>query len=118
MRSLRCELKIRACNEFSVSDHIFNQPKTSDHTDIRGRIVPSFYLLKVTDVKIKQNRLQRFDLHLKLLAQFENNAISREKISVLFSLKHYQKLGYMTGRMIRPDKRGAIPINLLTITNQ
>jgi hypothetical protein len=37
---------------------------------------------------------------------------SREQICILFSLKDYLQLVDMTGRMIRPDKRGAIPINL------
>ena len=40
---------------------------------------------------------------------------SREQIGILFSLIDYLQLVDSTGRMIRPDKRGAIPINLLPI---
>jgi hypothetical protein len=36
----------------------------------------------------------------------------REQIGILFSLKDYLQLVDTTGRMIRADKRGAIPINL------
>jgi hypothetical protein len=56
--------------------------------------------------------LQRFDLPLKPLAQFEGSVASREQIGILFSLEDYLQLVDTTGRTIRIDKRGAIPINL------
>jgi REP element-mobilizing transposase RayT len=87
-------------------------PEESDYTSIKERIAPSFDLAKATDDEIKQQRLQRFDLPLKPLAQFEGNVTSQEQIGILFSLNDYLQLVDMTGRMIRPDKRGAIPINL------
>jgi hypothetical protein len=71
-----------------------------------------FNLKKATDDEIKQQRLQRIDLPLKPLTQFEGNVISREQIGILFSLDDYLQLVDTTGRMIRTDKRGAIPINL------
>ncbi|MFT5224546.1 MAG: hypothetical protein ACI8XX_000291 [Polaribacter sp.] len=37
---------------------------------------------------------------------------ARKQIGILFSLKDYLQLVDTTGRMIRPGKRGAIPINL------
>jgi hypothetical protein len=89
-----------------------NTPEESDYTSIKERIAPSFDQKKATDDEIKQQRLQRFDLPLKRLAQFEGNVTSREQIGILFSLNDYLQLGDTTGRMIRPDKRGAIPINL------
>jgi hypothetical protein len=36
----------------------------------------------------------------------------QEQFGILFSLKDYLQLVDTTGRMIRTDKRGAIPINL------
>jgi hypothetical protein len=89
-----------------------NTPEESDHTSIKERIAPSFDLKKATEDKIKQQRLQRFDLPLKPFAQFEGNVTSREQIGILFSLEDYLQLVDTTGRMIRTDKRGAIPINL------
>jgi REP element-mobilizing transposase RayT len=89
-----------------------NTPEESDHTSIKERITPGFDLKKATDDEIKQQRLHRFDLPLKPLAQFEGNVTSREQIGILFSLEDYLQLVDSTGRMIRPDKRGAIPINL------
>jgi hypothetical protein len=68
--------------------------------------------VKATDEQIKKQRLQRFDLLLKPLSQFDGNVTSREQIGILFSLKDYLQLVDTTGRMIRPDKRSAIPINL------
>ena len=89
-----------------------NTPEESDYTSIKERIAPSFDLVKATDDEIKQQRLQRFDLPLKPLAPFEGNVTSREQIGILFNLEDYLQLVDTTGRMIRPDKRGAIPINL------
>jgi REP element-mobilizing transposase RayT len=89
-----------------------NTPEESDYTSIKERIAPSFDLVKATDDEIKQRRLQRFDLPLKPLVQFEGNVTSREQIGILFSLNDYLQLVDTTGRMIRPDKRGPIPVNL------
>jgi hypothetical protein len=89
-----------------------NIPEESDYTSIKERIAPSFDLRKATDDEIKQQQLQRFDLPLKSLAQFDGNVTSREQIGILFSLEDYLQLVDTTGRMIRTDKRGAIPINL------
>jgi hypothetical protein len=89
-----------------------NTPEASDYTRIIERIAPSFDLKKATGDEIKQQRLQRFDLPLKPLAQFDGNVTSREQIGIFFSLEDYLQLVDTTGRMIRTDKRGAIPINL------
>jgi hypothetical protein len=89
-----------------------NTPEASDHTSIKARITPSLDLKKTADDEIKQQRLQRFDLPLKPLAQFDDNVTSRGQIGILFSLEDYLPLVDTTGRMIRTDKRGAIPINL------
>jgi hypothetical protein len=70
------------------------------------------HIKKAPDEKIKQQQLHRFNFPLKALAQFEGNVTSRGQIDVLFSLKDYLQLVDTTGRMIRLDKRGAIPINL------
>jgi hypothetical protein len=70
----------------TLASSICNTPKASDHTSIKKRIAPSFDLKKVTDDEIKQQRLQRFDLPLKPLAQFDGNVTSREQIGILFSL--------------------------------
>jgi hypothetical protein len=95
-----------------VRANMCNTPEASDHTRIKERIVPIFDLKKATDDEIKQQRLQRFNLPLKPLAQFDGNVTSREQIGILFSLEDYLQLVDTTGRMIRPNKRGAIPINL------
>jgi hypothetical protein len=95
-----------------VRANMCNTPEASDHTRIKERIAPGFDLNKAADEEIIQQRLQRFDLPLKPLAQFDGNVTSQEQIGVLFSLKDYLQLVDTTGRMIRTDKRGAIPINL------
>jgi hypothetical protein len=49
-------------------------------------VPPFFDLAKAIDDEIKQQRLQRFDLPLKPLAQFEGNVTAREQIGILFNL--------------------------------
>jgi hypothetical protein len=95
-----------------VRSNMYNKPEALDHTQIKERIVPSFDLKKTTDDEIKQKRSQRFNLPLKPLGRFESNVTSQEQIGILFSLEDYLQLVDTTGRMIRTDKRGAIPINL------
>jgi hypothetical protein len=95
-----------------VRDDMCNMPEESNYTSIKERIATIFDLKKATDEEIKQQRLQRFDLPLKPLAQFDGNVISRKQVGILFSLKDYLQLVDTTGRMIWTDKRGAIPINL------
>ncbi|MFT5452800.1 MAG: hypothetical protein ACI9V8_001177 [Urechidicola sp.] len=92
-----------------------NTPEESDHTSIKGRIAASFDLKKAMDDEIKQQRLKRFYLPPKPLAQFDGNVTSRQQVGILFSLEDYLQLVDTTGRIIRTDKRGAIPINLTPI---
>jgi hypothetical protein len=87
-------------------------PEASDHTRIKERIALGFDLNKAADEEIIQEQLQRFDLPLKPLAQFDRNVTSQEQISILFNLNDYLQLLDTTGRMIRTDKPDAIPINL------
>jgi hypothetical protein len=96
----------------TLASSMCNTPEVLNHTRIRGSIAPSFDLKKATDDEIKQQRLQCFDLPLKPLAQFDGSVTSREQIGILFSLEDYLQLVDTTGRMIRTDKRGAIPFNL------
>jgi hypothetical protein len=91
-----------------IRANLCNTPKASDHTSIKARIAPSLDLKKTADHEIIQQRLQRFDLPLKPLAQFEGNVTSREQIGVLFSLKDYLQLVDTTGRMIRTDKPSSL----------
>jgi hypothetical protein len=95
-----------------IRANLCNTPEASDYTRIKERISSSFDLKKAMDDEIKQQRLQRFDLPLKPLVQFDGNVTSREQIGILFSLKDCLQSVDTTGRMIRTDKRGAIPINL------
>jgi hypothetical protein len=87
-------------------------PEASDHTRIKERIAPGFDLNKAADEEITQQRLQRFDLALKPLAQFDGNVTTQEQIDVLFSLNDHLQLLDTTGRMIQTDNQEAIPINL------
>jgi hypothetical protein len=120
-QALLSEEALLSCMAYADLNHVCasmcNTPESSDHTSIKERIAPSFNLKgsskkKVMDEEIKKQRLQRFDLFLKPLIQFDDNVTSQEQIGILFSLGNYLTLVDTTSRMIRTDKRGAIPINL------
>ncbi|MFT6103482.1 MAG: hypothetical protein ACJA2B_001937 [Candidatus Endobugula sp.] len=64
-----------------------NTPEESDHTSIKERIAPGFDLKKATDDEIKQQRLHRFGLPLKPLAQFDGNVTSREQNDIFLAWK-------------------------------
>ncbi|MFT5598156.1 MAG: hypothetical protein ACI9V8_000727 [Urechidicola sp.] len=59
---------------------------------LKERIAPSFGPKKATDEKIKQQQLQRFDLPIKPIAQFEGNGTCQEQIGILFRLQDYLKV--------------------------
>jgi hypothetical protein len=70
-----------------IRANMCNKPEASDHTRIKERIAPGFDLNKAAEEEIIQQRLQRFDLPLKPLAQFDRNVASQEKVGILFNLK-------------------------------
>ena len=53
--------------------------------------------------------LNHFNVDLKPLAKFEGNITDQKQTGVLFSFDDYLELVDYTGRIIRSNKRGAIP---------
>ena len=95
-----------------VRANIAETPEDSDHTSIQERIKPRFNLEDAIHQQIEQQSLQRFDGVLKPLLHFEGNVTEHKQTGILFSEKDYLQLVDYTGRIIRPDKRGAIPDHL------
>jgi len=92
-----------------VRAKIAETPEDSDHTSIQERITPHFNLEDAVHQQIDQQSLRRFELPLKPLARFEGNVTNQQQRGILFSTEDYIQLVDYTGRIIRPDKRGAIP---------
>ena len=90
-------------------------PEESDYTSIKARIKPAFSLGPAIQEQIEQQSLIRFDLPLKPLLSFDGNITRDEQVGILFSLTDYLQLVDTTGRLVRKDKRGAIPIELSPI---
>ena len=86
-------------------------PETSEHTSIKERIAPTLDLENAIREQMDQGVLQRFDLPVKPLIPFSGNIINEEQQGLPFSQNDYFILVDMTGRIIRQDKRGAIPSN-------
>jgi hypothetical protein len=86
LRTLLSEEALLTCMSYVDLNFILasmcNTPEASDHTRIKESIAPSFDLKEATNGEIKQLRLQRFDLPLKPLAQFEGSVTSREQIGI------------------------------------
>ncbi|MEE8057960.1 MAG: hypothetical protein V3T17_09000 [Pseudomonadales bacterium] len=71
-----------------------------------------FNLQAAIPQQIDQQSLRRFELPLKLLAHFEGAITDQKQTGILFSAQDdIQRVDY-TGRMIRSDKRDAIPGHL------
>jgi hypothetical protein len=93
-------------------------PETSRHTSIKERITQSLNLAdNIADIIQKQG-LNYFTLPLKPLLNFEGNTIGDKQNGILFSLSDYLELVDTTGRIIREDKRGAIPLHLPPILDR
>ena len=77
-------------------------PETSEHTSIKLRI----------------SSLQKGGKQPKALMPFIGNPRKNMPVGLPFRLKDYVELVEWTGRIIRDDKRGAIPSNLPPILNR
>jgi len=87
-------------------------PAVSEHTSIKERLHPNFELESAVKLQIQQQSLQHFDLStglaIKPLAKFEGGLTQKRQEGILFSLKDYLDLVDFTGRILHPNKRGAI----------
>jgi REP element-mobilizing transposase RayT len=87
-------------------------PETSAHTSIKERLQPKFDLETAVKRQIQQQALQSFDLNtgltIKPLAKFEGDTTQKHQEGILFSLSDYLELVDYTGRILKPNKRGAI----------
>ena len=84
-------------------------PERSEYTSIKERIAPAFNPTEAVREQMALGALQKFDLLVKPLAQFEGNIAESSQTGILFSLRDYLELVDFTGRCLRNDKRDAIP---------
>ena len=92
--------------------------EASDHTSIRERITGALNLADAIAETIEEQSLRGFDLPLKALLNFEGNTKEAHQEGILFSLGDYLELVDTTGRILRDDKRGAIPLHLPPILDR
>jgi REP element-mobilizing transposase RayT len=93
-------------------------PEESDYTSIKARIKPTFELEKAVQSQIEAQSLMHFDLPLKPLLSFDGNITQDKQVGILFSLTDYLQLVDTTGRIVRSDKRGVIPLTLSPILDR
>lgn len=95
-----------------VRANIADTPESSDHTSIKERLNPRCSLVKAMGEQAEIQSLRSSPKTLKPLAQFEGNDFAKERDGILFSLEDYLELVDTTGRILREDKRGVIPLHL------
>jgi REP element-mobilizing transposase RayT len=93
-------------------------PETSRHTSVKERITQSLNLADNIAKIAQEQGLNHFAMPLKALLNFEGNTTSDKQEGILFSLPDYMELVDTTGRIIREDKRGAIPLHLPPILDR
>jgi hypothetical protein len=93
-------------------------PETSRHTSIKERITQSLNLADNIAEIIQAQGLHHFNMPLQPLLNFEGNVTNNRQEGILFNLPDYMALVDTTGRIIREDKRGAIPLHLPPILDR
>ena len=91
---------------------IANTPEESDYSSIQERIKPEFNLAKAIHSQIENHQLNRFDFPLKPLTKFAGGTGQQKQDGISLSAEDYLELVDYTGRIIRADKRGVIPIQM------
>ncbi len=86
-------------------------PEESEYTSIKERVAP-------TDDKELRNRSEDFTVPVKPLAKFAGSLRKDEEAVIPCRFEEYLELIDWTGRRIRGDKRGAIPVHLAPILNR
>lgn len=87
-------------------------PESSEHTSIKERLNPRCSLKRALCDLTDTPALRHPTQILKPLARFEGNDTQHHLNGILFSLEDYLELVDATGRILRDDKRGAIPLHL------
>ena len=93
-------------------------PEESDHTSIKARLRPDCSLEKNVQEIPEQLALRKAPGRIKPLSKFEGNDANTYLTGVIFELKDYLELIDTTGRILRQDKCGAIPLSLPPILNR
>lgn len=84
-------------------------PESSDYTSIQERIKPGF---NVDTAMVSQTDILDFDGAVKPLLAFDEAITDQPQRGIPFSFTDYLTLVDWTGRAVRNDKRGAIPLHL------
>jgi REP element-mobilizing transposase RayT len=121
-QALRSEAALLSCMAYvdlnPIRAKMDDTPETSRHTSVKERITQSLNLADNIAEIIQAQGLNHFSMSLKALLNFEGNVKDEKQEGILFSLPDYMELVDTTGRIIREDKRGAIPLHLPPILDR
>ena len=115
-QALKTEEALLSCMAYvelnPIRAKVANTPETSEHTSIKERIKPTFDVEGAIKNQIASGELRYFEHKLKPLLHFDAAITLEKQQGIPFTFDAFLELVDWTGRIIREDKRGAIPMHL------
>lgn len=115
-QALKTEEALLSCMAYvdlnPIRAGIADTPEGSDYTSIQERIAPKLNLEKAIQEQTDTRDIGPFDYPLKPLLPFDDAITAEEPSGIPCAWHAYLELVDWTGRAVREDKRGFIPVNL------
>ena len=115
-QALRTEEALLSCMAYvdlnPIRAGMADRPEESDYTSIKERISPKVNLEDAIKQHVDEEQHHPLPFPIKPLLHFDDATRNEEQSGIPFTWSAYLELVDWTGRAVREEKRGAIPIHL------